>query len=130
MLITKVLLRFHVDEEDIVKISPNPLFQGLRTSRKGRLDLILQALIEIFKKTQNEFSSKGEIDMFPMENFGVVIESFNDFDFSKGPAVYFFEWLVDPHHNIRDALLEEIDILFLYRDHFLILIRVTLLEIT
>lgn len=67
--------------------------------------------------------------MLPMKDLRVIIESLDHFDLIECPAVYFFQGLMYPNHNIRDALFEEIDVLLLANNHFFIFIRVALPEL-
>jgi hypothetical protein len=42
--------------------------------------------------------------------------------------MYLFNGLLDPYHNVGDVFLEEIDVMFLWHDHLLELVRVALPE--
>jgi hypothetical protein len=49
--------------------------------------------------------------MLPMEDSWIIIESLKYLKLSKGPRMYLFNRLLDPHNHIRYVLLEEVDVL-------------------
>ena len=63
-----------------------------------------------------------------MENLRVVVESLDDLDLVKCPAVYLLKGLMYPNHNIGNGPFEEVDVLLLANNHFLVFVRVALLE--
>ena len=73
MLITKTLLRLHSYLKCIIQICVNPLLQCCSSSRNVDTYLSFEALIEWFELTEYELSSEGHIDVFPVENFRIIV---------------------------------------------------------
>ena len=68
--------------------------------------------------------------MLPVEDLRIIVQTLNNFNSGKVPAVYLLDRLFDAHHHIRNALFEEIDESSLGMTHLVEFVRVALLEIS
>jgi hypothetical protein len=73
MLIAKTLLRLDSNLECIIEICVNPLLQCCGSSRYVYTDLSFEGLIEWFQLAEYELSSEGHVDVFPVENFRIIV---------------------------------------------------------
>jgi hypothetical protein len=88
MLVSKTNHWFNRYQKYIIEIGVDPQLERFHSFWNGEHDLIFNAVIEVLKEGEDKFSAKGEIDVLPVEYFGVIVESNQHLYFRKGPAVY------------------------------------------